>query len=461
MANTTVELEGVAADLVIDQDELDRAAVLQKGIKWEAYPETYLTLEEMKALREYDDPLVDKADMLRRHGKKITRLLMTLLAKFKRPEELRYILTLVLDSLKTIEGSHRYYFELVNIDPIPGVPDLPYGPIFGLLSRKDDDLYIVNTAGSVLTFFLISFPKVRKDMVESAMHWFIKKLGDDPADTTYYRTERKVLENLRIVLRKPKFRLLFARESGLEPLFELSKHEPGQIQAHKVQLIYSALYCIWLLSYHSQVQATMTVPVLFTNLCSLLRTCSGKDKVVRMVLAILKNLLNIEKNNQLMLSCGLDKHITQIKTRPSLMADKDVLDDVEEIEQALDKIREDLSSFEVYFHEVQSRNLRWSSPIHKSDKFWVESSIKIENAHILDMLKEILVEEENPVVLCVACWDVGEFVRFHPNGKRIVQNLELKGAIMKLLGNGNTEVRSQALLALQKIMITNWEYLQS
>eukprot|EP01126_Amoeba_proteus_P044600 TRINITY_DN4961_c0_g1_i18.p1 TRINITY_DN4961_c0_g1~~TRINITY_DN4961_c0_g1_i18.p1 ORF type:complete len:317 (-),score=70.57 TRINITY_DN4961_c0_g1_i18:128-1024(-) len=298
-------------------------------------------------------------------------------------------------------------------------------------------------------------------MVESAMHWFIKKLGDDPADTTYYRTERKVLENLRIVLRKPKFRLLFARESGLEPLFELSKHEPGQIQAHKVQLIYSALYCIWLLSYHSQVQATMTVPVLFTNLCSLLRTCSGKDKVVRMVLAILKNLLNIEKNNQLMLSCGLDKHITQIKTRPSLMADKDVLDDVEEIEQALDKIREDLSSFEVYFHEVQSRNLRWSSPIHKSDKFWVESSIKIENAHILDMLKEILVEEENPVVLCVACWDVGEFVRFHPNGKRIVQNLELKGAIMKLLGNGNTEVRSQALLALQKIMITNWEYLQS
>jgi hypothetical protein len=48
------------------------------------------------------------------------------------------------------------------------------------------------------------------------------------------------------------------------------------------------LYCLWLLSYHEQVQKTMAVPLLFTNLCHLLRSCQDRDKVVRIVLSILK-----------------------------------------------------------------------------------------------------------------------------------------------------------------------------
>jgi len=70
--------------------------------------------------------------------------------------------------------------------------------------------------------------------------------------------------------------------------------------------------------------------------------------------------------------------------------------------------------------------------------------------------------------MAIACWDVGEFVRVHPGGKRICQMLELKVPIMEMLktAENNTgdedcqKLAKEALTALQKMMITNWEYLQ-
>jgi len=85
---------------------------------------------------------------------------------------------------------------------------------------------------------------------------------------------------------------------------------------------------------------------------------------------------------------------------------------------------------------------------------------------------EILEGSKDPKVLCIACWDIGEFVRIHPHGKLISKNLELKSPIMRILteternreGQSDDEdaqkLAKEALTALQKLMITNWEYLQ-
>jgi V-type H+-transporting ATPase subunit H len=162
-----------------------------------------------------------------------------------------------------------------------------------------------------------------------------------------------------------------------------------------------------------------------------------------------------------MISFGLDRLIQQIKAKQSIMSDKDVIDDVEELETALAKVVDELSSFDVYHSEVHGRNLEWTSPTHKSEKFWTENCLKIEDSNLLTILREILENEQNTDVLCVACWDIGEFVRFHPHGKSIVNNLEIKVPIMKLLSHSDANVRNHALLTLQKVMITNWEYLQA
>jgi len=296
-------------------------------------------------------------------------------------------------------------------------------------------------------------------MVESSIHWFIKKLSEDTAAANYIRVEMKVLQNLR-TLKVPKYRLIFARESGVEPLFELTKVQDNvAISAAKVEIVYQALYCLWLLSYHNQVQKTLAVPPLFTNLCHLLKICQDRDKVVRVALSILRNLLNVGDHKKTMLSCGLERILTQIKLRSSLMADKDVADDVKDLQESLEVVREELTSFDVYLREVQVQNLDWSSPVHKSEKFWRENCFNIESSQVLQMLRDILVSETDPTQLCIACWDLGEFIQYHPQGKIIVQQLEAKDGLMKLLDHSDSNVKNQALLTLQKLMVTNWESL--
>lgn len=94
----------------------------------------------------------------------------------------------------------------------------------------------------------------------------------------------------------------------------------------------------------------------------------------------------------------------------------------------LENLRDNLTSFDVYLSEVQNRSLEWSSPVHKSEKFWKETCFQIEGSEVLHLLKgeplyifshreDILETETNPNLLCIACWDFGEFLRAHPQGK--------------------------------------------
>lgn len=79
----------------------------------------------------------------------------------------------------------------------------------------------------------------------------------------------------------------------------------------------------------------------------------------------------------------------------------------------------------------------------------------------------------------VACWDLGEFARLHPRGRMleekknflsfflkilffifsILQQIGVKYPLMELMDHKDSEVRKQALLAVQKLLVTHWEYL--
>jgi len=203
----------------------------------------------------------------------------------------------------------------------------------------------------------------------------------------------------------------------------------------------------------------MADPLLIRNLCYLLKTVE-KDKVFRLCFAILRNLQGVSKLGELMVSFGLPKSIETIKGKTNLInSDKDLLEDLQSIEKSLEKIVDDLSTFDVYRNEVLSTKLEWS-PAHKSQKFWNENCFKMEENDnlILKTLREIISSPEtDPQIIAIACWDLGEFVRFHPRGRKILDNLDVKGPVMKLLDCKDQDVESAALLALQKILLTNWD----
>ncbi|VUZ52955.1 unnamed protein product [Hymenolepis diminuta] len=75
------------------------------------------------------------------------------------------------------------------------------------------------------------------------------------------------------------------------------------------------------------------------------------------------------------------------------------------------------------------------------------------------MLIYLLEYSTDPEILSIASHDVGEFVSHYPRGKQVVDKLNAKPLVMTLLQHNDASVRYNALLALQKIMVHNWEYL--
>lgn len=79
-----------------------------------------------------------------------------------------------------------------------------------------------------------------------------------------------------------------------------------------------------------------------------------------------------------------------------------------------------LTSFEKYVKELNAQNLTWS-PVH-TEKFWKENVKKFEENDFLLIRKlaEILKSNNNQNI-AVACYDLGEFCRFHPFGKVVLE----------------------------------------
>lgn len=71
-----------------------------------------------------------------------------------------------------------------------------------------------------------------------------------------------------------------------------------------------------------------------------------------------------------------------------------------------------------------------------------------------------LLRSEDEQVQAVACYDLGEFVRFYPTGKAILKHLGAKQTVMDLVEHPNADVRKQALQCISKIMVNKWEFVR-
>lgn len=118
------------------------------------------------------------------------------------------------------------------------------------------------------------------------------------------------------------------------------------------------------------------------------------------------------------------------------------------------------SSFDEYATEIKSGRLEWG-PVHSSEKFWRENADKLneKNYELLKILVHLLESSRDPLVLSVAAHDVGEYVRYYPRGKQVIEKLGGKHLVMQLLSHEDPNVRYEALLCVQKLMVHNWEYL--
>jgi len=87
-----------------------------------------------------------------------------------------------------------------------------------------------------------------------------------------------------------------------------------------------------------------------------------------------------------------------------------------------------LTSFEKYTKEINTGELEWG-PIH-SEKFWKENVKRFEEQDFCHVKKLVnFLESENEKNVAVACYDLGEFCRYHPFGKNLIEKFKGKEVI--------------------------------
>jgi V-type H+-transporting ATPase subunit H len=229
------------------------------------------------------------------------------------------------------------------------------------------------------------------------------------------------------------------------------------------QVLYQGLYCLWLTSFYPKI-AMDDIPnsTAIDTIVTILKNVAT-DKVIRISVAVFRNIVDRAHNNELILERGFARILAGLLSRR--WGDEDVTNDLQIVDAALQKNIAKQSSFDSYQQELISGDLVWS-PCHKSERFWKENVARFEEnkCRVLGLLIQIIKTSKDPQILSIAIHDLGEFARFHPRGRQIIAAFpDLKATIMKLLDDPEVEatVQSQALLCAQKIMVQNWEFLPS
>jgi len=323
-------------------------------------------------------------------------------------------------------------------------------PFLRILTRSSSDWFTSAKTSNILSTLMARTPDIAEqhNNIKFMCQWFRTQLrSNDDKDIC------NAVSALMKFLKRDEFRTLFAAEDGLLLLSTILK-----TKAKNFQLLYQTLFALWMLTYNHTVSIQIASSKAITYIIEVLKT-QQKEKIIRLCLSTLTNCLNNAYNNEQMLDAGIMKPLELLANKN--WGDEDIINDLKTLREALEKNIVELSSFDMYKKEVLSVNLEWS-PVHRSERFWKENAHKLEeeNYKLLGILKGYLTAEvPNPIATAVACYDLGEFGRIHPRGRTIIQQLGIKMPLMLLMEDKDSEVKKQALTAIQKIMVHNWEYL--
>lgn len=113
--------------------------------------------------------------------------------------------------------------------------------------------------------------------------------------------------------------------------------------------------------------------------------------------------------------------------------------------------------------EVQ--NLKIGKPFRKgpvhSERFWQENYILFNEKIYLDLIKDLcdfLDNSDHERTTAIILFDLGEFARYFPSGKSILDKYGLKAKIYHLIQTSDSaEIKKEAITCLQKLIFTSIE----
>ncbi|XP_077293300.1 V-type proton ATPase subunit VhaSFD isoform X1 [Arctopsyche grandis] len=486
----------IAATSVLQQQAAD---IRQQKVNWQSYLQSQMiTQEDYNFVVAFDNAEGKaKESLLQEYRAQCAKTFLNLLGHVSKDQTIQYILIMIDDMLQE-DKSRVEIFREHSIRK----KDSLWGPFLNLLNRQDG--FITNMTSRIIAKIACWSHEL---MEISDLNFYLTWLKDQlklnadqlAIDIKNAETARKISSNsglkgiktiqekckdisaaidelksysgsvnneyiqsvarcLQMMLRIDAYRFAFLSVDGISTILSiLSSRVNFQVQ-------YQLVFCLWVLTFNPLLAEKMNkfnvIPILADILSD-----SVKEKVTRIVLAVFRNLIEKPEDNQVakehcmaMVQCKVLKQLSILEQKKS--DDEDIMGDVEFLNEKLQASVQDLSSFDEYSTEIRSGRLEWS-PVHKSAKFWRENAGRLneKNYELLRILIHLLETSRDPLVLSVASYDIGEYVRHYPRGKHVIEQLGGKQLVMQLLSHEDPNVRYEALLAVQKLMVHNWEYL--
>nr|XP_003701719.2 PREDICTED: V-type proton ATPase subunit H isoform X2 [Megachile rotundata] len=472
------KIDMLAATSILQQQAAD---IRNQRINWQSYFQSQMISKE-----DYDFIVAfDTSDTNTRETKlkenphQAAKTFLNLLGHVSKDQTIQYILTMIDDMLQEDRSRVEIFREHSSRKR-----ESVWGPFLNLLNRQDG--FIMNMTSRIIAKLACwSHDLMEKTDLQFYLTWLkdqLKLSFEALQDTNLHvgieqnivmdedANELRELQNpnndyiqsvarcLQMMLRIDEYRFAFVSVDGISTLLAVLT---GRVN---FQVQYQLIFCIWVLTFNPLLAEKMNkfnvIPILADILSD-----SVKEKVTRIILAVFRNLIEKVEDGQVakehciaMVQCKVLKQLSIFGQRKC--DDEDITDDIEFLNDKLQASVQDLSSFDEYSTEVKSGRLEWS-PVHKSGKFWRENANRLneKNYELLRILVHLLETSKDPLVLSVASFDIGEYVRHYPRGKHIIEQLGGKQRVMQLLAHEDPNVRYEALLAVQKLMVHNWEYL--
>jgi V-type H+-transporting ATPase subunit H len=246
-----------------------------------------------------------------------------------------------------------------------------------------------------------------------------------------------------------------------------------------IQQLYELTFCLWCMTYELNTSPSIRADFMYEGaaiqaLCDMVSS-APREKVVRVALSALRNLATcsaaenpglpgtptIDGSTFLadMLACRLLKSVHHLQDRQ--FTDPDIVEDIKALHKLLSDNYKEMSRWEVYKNEVESGHLQWGST--HTEAFFKENAMMMEGKdsdfRLLKVLIALLSSKDDEIA-AIACHDIGEFVRFYPNGKAIAKRLGAKELVMHLIEHDNVDLQRHALQCVSKMMVQKWEYVK-
>lgn len=420
-------------------------------VNWQSYLQSQMfTQEEYMIITKLDTaPGSRSIQLLTEKPDLCAKTFLNLMANISKEQTVQYIVTMIDDILQEDKGRVEIFgvYARKNRESV-------FSPFLNMLNRPDS--FTINQTSRIIA----KLACWSKDLMDSRdRHYYLNWLKEQlkiPGNE-YLQTVARCLQ---MMLRIKEYRHTFVELDGVSAIVTTLAGKVG------FQIQYQLTFCIWVITFDPTV--VDRISRLNTNVIPMLSDIlseSVKEKVTRIILATFRNLLEkptereYKTDNSLaMVQCKVLKQLQLLEGRK--IEDQDLVDDIQFLNETLQSSVQDLSSFDEYSSEVKSGRLEWS-PVHKSEKFWHENASRLneKNFELLKILVRLLETSRDPLILSVAAHDIGEYVRHYPRGKNVVEQLGGKQFVMTLLSHEDPNVRYEALLAVQKLMVHNWEYL--